>query len=40
MIYVSLLIIHGQDRKTALEEYVYDTHGKFDDRYRAYVQQL
>ena len=39
MIYVSLLIIHGQDRKNALEEYVYDTRGKLDDRYRAYVQQ-
>lgn len=39
MIYVFLLIIHGQDRKNALEEYVYDTRGKLDDRYRAYVQQ-
>ena len=39
MIYVSSLIIHGQDRKNALEEYAYDTRGKLDDRYRAYVQQ-
>ena len=27
-----------QDRKNALEEYVYDTRGKLDDRYAAYVQ--
>lgn len=27
-----------QDRKNALEEYVYDTRGKLDDRYVAYVQ--
>src|SRR6266436_4949083 len=28
----------GQDRKNALEEYVYDTRGKLDDRYAHYVQ--
>ena len=27
-----------QDRKNALEEYVYDTRGKLDDRYASYVQ--
>jgi heat shock protein 4 len=27
-----------QDRKNALEEYVYDTRGKLDDRYAPYVQ--
>ena len=28
-----------QDRKNALEEYVYDTRGKLDDRYAPYVQE-
>jgi len=28
----------GQDRKNALEEYVYDTRGKLDDRYAHFVQ--
>lgn len=28
----------SQDRKNALEEYVYDTRGKLDDRYAPYVQ--
>ena len=31
-------MIFFQDRKNALEEYIYDTRGKLDDRYAAYVQ--
>ena len=30
--------IRFQDRKNALEEYVYDTRGKLDDRYAPFVQ--
>ncbi len=32
------LLTHPQDRKNALEEYIYDIRGKVDDRYTAYVQ--
>ncbi|KAN0091424.1 Heat shock protein 70 family [Tylopilus felleus] len=32
------LVQDTEDRKNALEEYVYDTRGKLDDRYAAYVQ--
>ncbi|KAF5345892.1 hypothetical protein D9758_011451 [Tetrapyrgos nigripes] len=32
------LVIDTEDRKNALEEYVYDTRGKLDDRYAAFVQ--
>ncbi|KAG6827596.1 hypothetical protein H0H92_011193 [Tricholoma furcatifolium] len=32
------LVMDTEDRKNALEEYVYDTRGKLDDRYAAYVQ--
>jgi len=32
------LIMDTEDRKNALEEYIYDTRGKLDDRYAAYVQ--
>ncbi|KAF8444930.1 HSP70-domain-containing protein [Boletus edulis BED1] len=32
------LVQDTEDRKNALEEYVYDTRGKLEDRYAAYVQ--
>ncbi|TYJ54821.1 hypothetical protein B9479_004492 [Cryptococcus floricola] len=32
------LVLETEDRKNALEEYVYDTRGKLDDRYAVYVQ--
>jgi len=32
------LVMDTEDRKNALEEYVYDTRGKLDDRYASYVQ--
>ncbi|WVO24423.1 uncharacterized protein IAS62_005791 [Cryptococcus decagattii] len=32
------LVMETEDRKNALEEYVYDTRGKLDDRYALYVQ--
>jgi len=32
------LVIETEDRKNALEEYVYDTRSKLEDRYAAYVQ--
>ncbi|KAG6837011.1 hypothetical protein H0H93_016473 [Arthromyces matolae] len=32
------LVMDTEDRKNALEEYVYDTRGKLDDRYAPYVQ--
>ncbi|KAF8525524.1 heat shock protein [Hysterangium stoloniferum] len=32
------LVMETEDRKNALEEYVYDMRGKLDDRYAAYVQ--
>ncbi|KAH7928945.1 heat shock protein 70 [Leucogyrophana mollusca] len=32
------LVMDTEDRKNALEEYVYDTRGKLDDRYVSYVQ--
>jgi len=32
------LVMDTEDRKNALEEYVYDTRSKLDDRYAAYVQ--
>ncbi|KAF9227096.1 heat shock protein 70 [Gyrodon lividus] len=32
------LVQDTEDRKNALEEYVYDTRGKLDDRYASYVQ--
>lgn len=32
------LVMDTEDRKNALEEYVYDMRGKVDDRYAAYVQ--
>jgi len=32
------LVVDTEDRKNALEEYVYDTRGKLDDRYTAFVQ--
>ncbi|KAG6855608.1 hypothetical protein H0H87_000283 [Tephrocybe sp. NHM501043] len=32
------LVMDTEDRKNALEEYVYDTRGKLDDRYAHYVQ--
>ncbi|KAH0828092.1 heat shock protein 70 family [Lanmaoa asiatica] len=32
------LVQDTEDRKNALEEYVYDTRGKLDDRYAVYVQ--
>jgi len=32
------LVMDTEDRKNALEEYVYDTRGKLDDRYAQYVQ--
>jgi len=33
-----MLVKDTEDRKNALEEYVYDTRGKLDDRYAAFVQ--
>ncbi|WVR06056.1 hypothetical protein IAU60_003084 [Kwoniella sp. DSM 27419] len=33
------LVMETEDRKNALEEYVYDMRGKLEDRYAAYVQQ-
>ncbi|KAJ3732775.1 Hsp70 protein-domain-containing protein [Lentinula guzmanii] len=33
------LIKDTEDRKNALEEYIYDTHSKLDDRYAPFVQQ-
>lgn len=33
------LVMDTEDRKNALEEYVYDTRGKLDDRYISYVQE-
>lgn len=33
-----MLCLFLQDRKNALEEYVYDTRGKLDERYAVYVQ--
>ncbi|RDB16763.1 Heat shock protein hsp88 [Hypsizygus marmoreus] len=32
------LVLDTEDRKNALEEYVYDTRGKLDERYAPYVQ--
>ncbi|KZS98496.1 heat shock protein 70 [Sistotremastrum niveocremeum HHB9708] len=32
------LVMDTEDRKNALEEYVYDTRGKLDERYAAFVQ--
>jgi len=32
------LVMDTEDRKNALEEYVYDTRGKLDERYAPYVQ--
>ncbi|KAL1680446.1 heat shock protein 70 family [Schizophyllum commune] len=32
------LVMDTEDRKNALEEYVYDTRGKLEERYAAYVQ--
>lgn len=32
------LVVDTEDRKNALEEYVYDTRGKLDDRYALFVQ--
>jgi len=32
------LVMDTEDRKNALEEYVYDTRGKLDDRYASFVQ--
>ncbi|WVO16874.1 hypothetical protein L204_104560 [Cryptococcus depauperatus] len=32
------LVMETEDRKNALEEYVYDTRSKLDDRYASYVQ--
>lgn len=33
------LVMDTEDRKNALEEYVYDTRGKLEDRYAPYVQE-
>lgn len=33
------LVLETEDRKNALEEYVYDMRGKLDDRYAIYVQE-
>ncbi|KAH9949083.1 heat shock protein 70 [Amylocystis lapponica] len=33
------LVMDTEDRKNALEEYVYDTRGRLDERYAPYVQQ-
>ncbi|OJA20978.1 hypothetical protein AZE42_11480 [Rhizopogon vesiculosus] len=35
---VDKYVMETEDRKNALEEYVYDMRGKLDDRYTAYVQ--
>lgn len=36
---MTLILISIQDRKNALEEYIYDTRGKLDDRYAPFVQE-
>lgn len=33
------MLTSSQDRKNALEEYIYDTRGKLDDRYAPFVQE-
>nr|GFD59936.1 heat shock protein 91 [Tanacetum cinerariifolium] len=33
------LVLETEDRKNALEEYVYDMRGKLEDRYAIYVQE-